>query len=682
MFQLLAGFVFLLAVPANARAQWFETNRVVLTNAAQVRALTFEEASQHPAVHLQGVAVTQGTWMVLQDKTAGIYLLRNDVLRRYRIGDVLAVEGVADPGKFAPVVLASSVVKLGSGAVPTPTAVSFPQLQTGCFDAQLVEVTGVVRRSGISPEDPHLWVLSLALDGGELTVALAVSHGRTLAVDSEVRLRGVCFYQFNKSRQAVKPVLWMSDNEPVAVIRQAPDDPFNVTERPINTLFQFSAEDLFSHRVCVSGVVTHAVRGEGFWIHNGGEGLRVHSLQNNELTVGDQVKVLGFLSRGEYSPVLEDAIFRKQGRAKEPIPLRLKDMQQALDHDQDLVQLEARILEGWRVQDGCQLTLETAAGHFAAFLKLNGNQGLPRDWLPGSRVEIAGICLVAARTKGAAVTGVVDPGSFQILLRSPADITILQSPPWWTAERVGWLMAGLMGGLLAIGGVFFWRHRLRVLRQLAAIKAQAALAGERTRIARDLHDEIGANLTNISILSTLAAQSASDLAPATKQQCIEAASVAQQTIRAFDEILWSVNPKNDTLHSLSHYICRYAEETLGPAGISYRFELDETFPNLPLPPNCRHSLLLAVKEVLHNILKHAAAKNVSIKCGMETERLFFVRLTDDGCGMELNGVGVAPTGRQGLGLENLRHRLKELGGECLIESGPGKGTQVTFRLTL
>jgi signal transduction histidine kinase len=163
---------------------------------------------------------------------------------------------------------------------------------------------------------------------------------------------------------------------------------------------------------------------------------------------------------------------------------------------------------------------------------------------------------------------------------------------------------------------------------------------------------------------------------------LEAASVAQQTIRAFDEILWSVNPKNDTLLSLSHYICRHAEEVLGPAGIACHFQLAESFPDLLLPPNCRHGLLLAVKEALHNVIKHAHARKVEIKCVMEAERVFLVRVADDGRGMVWPAETTAAKGRQGQGLENFDRRLKELGGECLINSAPGQGTQVTFRLPI
>jgi signal transduction histidine kinase len=657
---------------------------LVLTNAAQIRGLGVAEASRHPPARLHGVVVMEGSdSLVLADGTAGIYLEQlNGLLAHYQVGDELSVTGTVDPGKFAPILEVSSATKTGTGEVPTPKLVAFSELQTGRFDAQWVEVTGVIRRSEPVSGNPSIWRLWVAAGGGQLPVRLTPQQGKPLAVDSEVRLRGVCFYQFNKARQVVNPVLNIPRDQSVFVIRPAPADPFAVTERTVSSLMQFSAEDLFSHRVRVSGVVTHAVLGGGFWIHSGEQGLRVRSFQKEPLSVGDRVDVLGFLSWGEYSPVLEDASFRKQGKARPPSPRPLADSQQALDHDEDLVQLEAVILEQWRVLDGCRLTLKDGRERFPAVLRLGKDAAVPKDWLPGSRVRVVGICSVTAGAKEANAAGTLEPGSFQILLRSAADLTILQPPPWWTREHVSWVLALGMGLLLILGGGAFWLHRRRVTRQLGLMREQAALVAERGRIARDLHDEIGANLTHISILSTLASQSVTTQPQSSSQHSNEAANVAQQTIRAFDEILWSVNPKNDTLHSLSHYVCRYAEETLAPAGLSYRFELDESFPDLPLPPHCRHGLLLAVKEVLHNVIKHAAARRVTIKCGMESDRVYVIRVTDDGRGIDPQNSASASRGRPGQGLENLQRRLKELGGECLIESRPGQGTQITFRLPL
>jgi signal transduction histidine kinase len=149
---------------------------------------------------------------------------------------------------------------------------------------------------------------------------------------------------------------------------------------------------------------------------------------------------------------------------------------------------------------------------------------------------------------------------------------------------------------------------------------------------------------------------------------------------AFDEILWSINPKNDTLQSLSHFICRRTEEILTPANLAYQFALDESLPDRSVPPHRRHGLLLAVKEALHNILKHAGASRVELQCAMDGE-VFVVRMTDNGCGFDPRGVPAAQ-GRHGHGLDNMRRRLAELGGECHLTSSVGGGTRIIFRLPL
>jgi signal transduction histidine kinase len=264
------------------------------------------------------------------------------------------------------------------------------------------------------------------------------------------------------------------------------------------------------------------------------------------------------------------------------------------------------------------------------------------------------------------------------------DATVYQLPVlvrqhWWKSGWFRWTSGFLMAAI-ATGSGMLWSRR-RAARQLARMKAETALAEERARIARDLHDEIGANLTHISILSTLASEAATG-AEISRQHNVEVASCARETIQAFDEILWSVNPKNDTLPSLCHYICRRAEEMLAPAGVSYRFQLQDPMPDLPLPPNSRHQLLLAVKETLHNILKHAKATHVQLRCELEDHRRLRIDIQDDGYGFDPSATFTTSGQRRGMGLEDIRHRLTTLGGECHIESSPGQGTCVTFLLPL
>jgi signal transduction histidine kinase len=656
----------------------------VLTRAAQVRALTPETAGSGLTVRLRGVVLMGGGGnMTVSDETAAVFLVSDrNLFDAFRPGDVIDLEGVTDPGKFAPVVEVTRCQKVGEGPIPEPLAVTCEDLLTGRWDAQWVEVSGVVRRCGpgLTPEPNPFWELILAGSGGRLTVRLHSSQGEAVGVDAEVRLRGVCFYQFNKERQVLRPILSMAPQDRVMVVMPPPTEPYGEPLRTIKSLTQFNPKGSAGHRVRVRGSVTHAEPERGFWIRDAEQGLHVSPGQAAPLAVGDELDVLGFLARGVYPTVLEDAEFRRVGRSPPPIPTRLQRPAEALQRDGDLVELDATLEERWLALDGCRLKLRVETNVLFAVLRKVAPDPIPTDWQAGSQVRVAGIC-VANVGVPSLDPGMMEPQSIELILRSPADLRVLRQPPWWTPEHAGWVLAGVMGLLLLLGSGLAWGHRRRATRQMAWMKAQAALAEERARIARDLHDEIGANLTHISILSTVAAQPTTEPQTANRHS-IEAANVAQQTIRAFDEILWSINPKNDTLRSLSHYICRYAEETLAPAGVRHRFDLDESFPALPLPPHCRHGMLLAVKETLNNVLKHAAASRVEIRCGMESGRVFLVRVTDDGRGFDRDGSDTELPRRQGLGLENLQRRLEELGGECHIESRFGHGTQVTFRLPL
>lgn len=686
LFQTLLGCALMAGLLASIETVFADTPSasvsVVLTNAAQVRNLTPDEAGKQLPVRLRGVVIENhfDGRLSIMDDTAGLYAVSSqNAVAEIQRGDLIEVDGVSNPGKFAPYVDVLALRKLGPGKVPAPRVADLAALFSGQLDAQWIEVSGIVRRvksvwGGLDFE------VNVEPGGGRVLVH-ADGFGLSAAVDSEVRLRAVCYYQFNKSRQVLRPFLSVPSGEEIVVIKPAMTNLNALSVRSIESLMQFSVGQNGVHRVRVRGAVTYSQPGDGFWIRDAAHGLRVLCDEKEQLPVGTEVDVFGFLKHGDYGPLLEDAIFQKTGNMLPLSAARLTTAAEALDHDADLVECEAVVQEQEKVLDGVCLKLSDGGTDFRAVLAVMEGKDSHLSLVSGTKVRVTGVCTVGFRTESTD-PGTLEPQFFQMMLRSPADIVVLELPSWWTAGHVGWLTAGVMGFLLAIGAGFFSMHRRRVARQMAAMKAQAALAAERARIARDLHDEIGSNLTHISILSTLASKAVNEQPQSALQHCVEAAQAAQQTIRAFDEILWSVNPKNDTLHSLSHYICRYAEETLAPTGIACRFELDESFPDLPLPPNCRHGLLLAVKEAIHNVVKHAAAKKVEIKCGMESSHVFLVRVSDDGCGMDSRTSATGPTKREGLGLESLRRRLAELGGICEIESQSGQGTRVTLRLPL
>ena len=653
---------------------------LLLTNAAQVRALTAADAAKRVPIRLCGVVLEKnnGGAFTIIDETAGLYIVGNaKLVSTLEPGDMVEAEGWSDPGEYAPILNAQKVIKLGTGKIPEPPTADVDDLLRGRLDAQWIKVTGVIRKTehGVSGLN-----FEMALKGGVGRIVGCVSgSNRVVTVGSLVQLQGVCYYQFNHCREPLRPYLSVPSGAGVEVKEAAPVDLEVLPIRSIESLIQFSVGPSYTHRVRVRGVVTHSPDGSDFWIRDRTHGLQVVGAENSTVNVGTEVDVFGFMGRGEFGPVMEDAVFRETGATAKVEPIQLSAANEALNHDSDLVECEAVILERWTALDGCRLVLTNNGSHFTALLR-QADPTTPSDWLAGSRVRVAGICSVIPGPTDVLTSGMMSPGAFQLLLRSASDLQVLAAPPWWTVERFGWVAAGIMGLLLAVGSATTWWHRRRTAQQIATMEAQAALSNERARIARDLHDEIGANLAHISILSTMAAEPDSE-PYVSCQHSLEAANVAQQTIRAFDEILWSINPKNDTVKSLSHYICRYAEETLGPAGLRCQFELDEVIPEVNLPPQSRHSLLLAVKEALHNISKHAGARRVNIKCGMEGERTFSVQITDDGRGFN-SEASAGTASRQGQGLENLRRRLADLGGECRIESQPGRGTCISFRLQL
>jgi signal transduction histidine kinase len=210
-------------------------------------------------------------------------------------------------------------------------------------------------------------------------------------------------------------------------------------------------------------------------------------------------------------------------------------------------------------------------------------------------------------------------------------------------------------------------------RRIQGLKIRHAREAERSRIARDLHDDLGASLTEISILSALAAEAGdeSTLRPSLDQLSRK----AQDVVGTLDEIVWAVNPREDTLRSLVDYLAAFAREFLDHAGIALRTDIPHAVPEQPLDTTARHGIFLAAREALNNLVKHSRASQARLAVRISQE-LLEIRIEDNGRGFsqewEAKGYGVA----------NLRERMKACGGDCSITSIPGEGVIVTLTLPL
>jgi signal transduction histidine kinase len=238
---------------------------------------------------------------------------------------------------------------------------------------------------------------------------------------------------------------------------------------------------------------------------------------------------------------------------------------------------------------------------------------------------------------------------------------------WWFRLAV---LAAFTAGIVAIVRYVSFQ---RLHRRLRLLEQQAALQKERARIAKDIHDDLGADLTQIAYLGELAQQDRSE--PAKVAERIGTISTtARQAIKSLDEIVWAVNPRNDTLPHLIDYAGQFALDFLRPAGIRCRLDFPDQIPPRVLSTNLRHNLFLVIKEALHNIVKHAGATEIWLRVSLREEMLTVV-IEDNGCGFTQ-----APDDALADGLRNMRQRIEEIGGECRVESQPQTGTRVILHL--
>ncbi|MEN8783682.1 MAG: two-component regulator propeller domain-containing protein [Akkermansiaceae bacterium] len=238
---------------------------------------------------------------------------------------------------------------------------------------------------------------------------------------------------------------------------------------------------------------------------------------------------------------------------------------------------------------------------------------------------------------------------------------------WWFKFGIATLTALVAGGLVYLG------LRRKHQTQLRSLAAKQALEQERSRIARDIHDDLGASLTRISLLSQ---------SPSTENNQPQSAmgqirSTTRDLMRSMDGVVWAISPENDHFDDLANYLSSYAQEFLSVANIRCRLNFPVDLQERKLSAQLRHNLFLAFKEALNNIVKYARATEVRISLEPDV-KCFLLKIQDNG-----NGIASAsPSDRThaGNGMANMEERMKEIEGTCHFQSSPEKGTLVEFKV--
>ena len=271
------------------------------------------------------------------------------------------------------------------------------------------------------------------------------------------------------------------------------------------------------------------------------------------------------------------------------------------------------------------------------------------------------------------------PGNYRFIVRTinaeglisptPATVTFTILPPVW---QRGWFM-GLAAALLALVGYRLHRYRVSRLLELERV---------RTRIATDLHDDIGTSLSRMAILSEVVKQQGRGATPGAASILTEIADSARNLVDTMSDIVWSIDPRRDELSDLARKIREFASDVLEAGSIDWELQMPQEFDQIKLNPEQRRELFLIFKEALNNIARHANCRAVLLTIVIAHHQLS-AEIQDDGCGF----VAAAPmssttNGGSGHGLGNMQRRAALIGGHFSLHSSPGAGTRIRLTVPL
>jgi signal transduction histidine kinase len=571
----------------------------------------------------------------------------------------------------------SSATVSGWGQMPKP--LPFPErADARKTDGQWVEAQGVVRAAKNETlfVMANIGMLPVWVGGGGPSNALAPY------VDALVTLRGVFTLQLSNG-----PALLVPAAAFIQVREAAPTDPFGLPTRPIRQIRAEEASPSSLHRVKVAGVVTYR-DGRMLCVQDEAGGARVLAVAPGDIAVGDRVEVAGFPDRSGETFSLVESLLRTVAPGRAPIPAAMPLDDLLVGRlDAMLVNIDGVVLEQKTRNGYHQLELQNGQRAFAAVLAANAGS-LP-SFPVGSRIQITGVNrLQFANPESAGADANVHPvpATMDILLRSPADVVLLQRPPWWNWRYTLGVVAAL-AVVLAVALVWIRTLRRRVEERTRALQETmgrlkketeiSATLAERDRLAAEIHDTLEQGLSGI-MLQLDSVDSRLKGNPEEARGFLEMArrmvSFSRGEVR---NSLWNLESSLLQNGNLGAALAEIARQMSAGDTVKVGVELAGTAH--PLPPAVEHHLLRCAQEALNNALKHAGATTIQIKLSYH-EKTVQIAVVDNGRGFEPDSV-LTETGKS-LGLRNLRSRSWKIKARLEVISSPGRGTTIQLTVPL
>jgi signal transduction histidine kinase len=632
--------------------------------AESIRSLSLEKLTLSSPAQLRGV-VTQSTddGLVIQDGTAGIWVYWN-TSSDFSAGDEVEVDGIVDPGLFAPSIRGYSVHKLGRAPLPKPREVTLRELNAGEQDCQYVSVTGTVLSAGLrtgASEKQKLW-LRIAVENGFVNATFPAQDAPAAAklVDAVVRINAAAMATKNNSRQITAATLSAAGMGNVTVLRPPPADLFAQPLSPIGRLMQYRSGTDSNHRVRVAGTVTYYKPGESIVLEEDGKALFVATTQSGEIQLGDRVEAVGFPASHSAGPILRDAVLRRvaAGQPLQPTPVRVADIcSGALNYN--LVRTEGQLLRRVREPSREVLLLQDNADSVLVELAQAGAPSKLQALQEGSVVEVSAISIL--EVDGTWNYGVSSASSIhcKLLLRSPGDVLVLQPASWWTTRHVLYI-AAILGALVVAFLCLVVYIRVEHWRLQAVHK-------ERERLAHEIHDTLAQSFSGIGFQLQAIRKAIPQESPGLRKQVDLACDLVRhshkEARRSIEPLRLDPREKVDLLSSLESSARKMVE------GGSVDVETTRSGSPRPIPPLIMDTLLRIGQESIANAVRHADPSRLQISLHWEQDA---VRLA-----VRDNGIGfVKSGGLLGFGLRGMRKRAADIGARLEIFSQPRAGTRV------